>query len=215
MVTTIIVAGGSGQRMGGNVPKQFLEIDGEPILMRVIRNFTYLAGEIIVVLPADAQQMWRELCTKHNFDIEHKCVEGGAQRFDSVANGLRTVNSASEVILVQDGVRPFATRKLIDSIVCAAREAGAAIPVVGVTDTIRSIDGSMIDRSRLMAVQTPQGFRSNILVESYRRADRRIAFTDDASVVEAAGHTVKLIDSQRENIKITTPLDLKIAEILW
>lgn len=215
MVSTIIVAGGSGTRMGSQTPKQFLKIDDEPILVRTLRNFAYLSGEIIVVVPENTRSEWQEICAKHKVTVPHKLATGGADRFASVLNGIEQVCQEAEVILVQDGVRPFASRAMIDRVVDGARLYGAAIPVVGLVDTIISIDGLSIDRSKLRTVQTPQGFAAETLRSSYHKASRELVFTDDASVVRAAGYEVKTVEGERENIKITTPFDLKIAKILW
>lgn len=213
MVATIIVAAGSGQRMGGEVPKQFLEIGGEVVLMRTIRNFSYLRGTIVVVLSADWIDYWQKLCVAKGFEVAHTIVSGGAERSDSVRRGLAQVEGA-EVALVQDGVRPLASHQLIDRVVAAAREHGAAVPVVEVTDTIRSTTGGVVDRSALRAVQTPQGFRFDILQQAYAQAGAAI-LTDDAQVVEASGTLITLVAGERTNIKITTPFDLKIAETIW
>ncbi|MEG0602243.1 MAG: 2-C-methyl-D-erythritol 4-phosphate cytidylyltransferase [Mucinivorans sp.] len=215
MVSTIIVAAGSGRRMGAAVPKQFIEIEGEVILMRVIKNFDYLSGEIIVVLPQDCMATWGELCRAHNFTTPHKVVAGGAERIDSVKAGLGAISHKSELVLVQDGVRPFATRSLIDRIILAAEEHGTAIPALALTDSIRSRTAGALERKELVAVQTPQAFRTDIILDAYAKIDRSTCATDDASVVETAGYPIFLVESTKENIKITTPLDLKIAKLLW
>lgn len=215
VVGTIIVAGGSGRRMGGSLPKQFIEVCGTPILMRTIRIFSYLSGSIVVVLPADCLDLWSELCVGHHFTIQHRVVVGGGERFDSVMAGLAGLGDECDIILVQDGVRPFASRELIDRVIEGAASAGAAIPAISPSDTIRTVGGDTLDRSQLLAVQTPQGFNARILRQAYATADRTIQFTDDASVVENAGNTVKVVAGEPENIKITTPFDLKIAKTIW
>ena len=210
-VAAIIVAAGSGRRMGGELPKQFVEVCGEPILMRTIRNFSYLTGELVVVLSADWVEYWRQLCRDKGFEVRHTVVEGGAERSDSVRRGLAALGDA-EVVLVQDGVRPFASRALIDRVVEAAARRGAAVPAIEVTDTIRTVGGQTVDRSELRAVQTPQGFSKALLEQAYQSEVRT---TDDAQAVEAAGGTVELVEGERTNIKITTPFDLKIAQTIW
>lgn len=215
MVSTIIVAGGNGSRMGGKIPKQFLDIEGEPILVRTLRNFAYLGGEIIVVVPENALDQWKEICSKHKVDVPHKVTTGGADRFGSVLCGIGQVSPEADVILVQDAVRPFASHTLIDRVVGGARAHGAAIPAIGLVDTIITTDGKPVDRSTLLAVQTPQGFSADILRQSYHNAEAESVFTDDASVVRASGHQVQTVEGERENIKITTPFDIKIAKTLW
>lgn len=218
VVGTIIVAGGSGRRMGGSLPKQFIEVCGTPILMRTINNFSYLSASIVVVLPRDCVDVWRELCVNHQFIEAHTVVAGGAERFDSVAAGLKALRGDCDVILVQDGVRPFASRELIDRVIEGAASAGAAIPAISPSDTIRTKQGSVLDRSQLLAVQTPQGFRAEVLRHAYAAAaaDRSRSFTDDASVVQSTGYAnVEIVAGEPENIKITTPFDLKIAKTIW
>lgn len=213
MVATIIVAAGSGRRMGGEVPKQFLEIGGQVVLMRTIRNFSYLRGTVVVVLADDWIEYWNKLCVAKGFEAVHTVVAGGAERSDSVRRGLEEVGAA-EVVLVQDGVRPFASKELIDRVIEAAKRAGAAVPAIEVTDTIRTTNGCVVDRSNLHAVQTPQGFRTEVLKKAYAQAGAQ-CLTDDAQVVEAIGVPIVLVEGSRENIKITTPFDIKIAETIW
>lgn len=215
VVGTIIVAGGSGRRMGGSVPKQFIEVCGTPILMRTIKNFSYLSASIVVVLPSDCVDMWGELCVKHSFAEPHAVVVGGLERFDSVAAGLAALRGDCDVILVQDGVRPFASRALIERVIAGAVASGAAIPAIAPSDTIRTKEGSVLDRLQLLAVQTPQGFRAEVLRQAYAAADRSRSFTDDASVVQSTEHDVAIVAGEPENIKITTPFDLKIAKTIW
>ena len=204
--------------MGGSIPKQFRLLSGEPLLARTIRNFAEAlpGSRIVVVLPAGHIDFWHNLCKR--FDVApHTTVEGGAERFHSVRNGLAALDADTEIIAVQDGVRPLTSVETIRRIAAAAAEHGAAIPVVEAVDSYRATDdcgGSHpIDRRRLRIVQTPQIFRAELLREAYT-AEYRPEFTDDASVVEAAGHAVVLCAGERQNLKITSPDDLAIAEAL-
>lgn len=215
MISTIVVAAGSGRRMGGELPKQFIRIKGMPILMRVIENFAYLSGEIIVVLHADWIEYWRDLCHEHSFVTPHTVVAGGVERYESVVAGLALVSPLSGLILVQDGVRPFASHDLIDRVVQGALEHGAVVPAIDVVDTLRTRKGQMVDRSEMLSMQTPQGFDVAVLKNAYRAQSYRDHFTDDASVVQAVGQHITFVEGEPQNIKITTPLDIKIAEILW
>lgn len=212
----IIVAGGKGQRMGSDIPKQFLPIGGMPVLMRTIRRFHEYDDKlnIILVLPESQQDYWRELCDKHSFGIPHTIVNGGATRFHSVKNGLEAIpDDADGVAGVHDGVRPFPATDVIRHCFDTARTAGAAVPVTPVVETLRHIGTGTVSRNDYRLVQTPQTFDIKLLKEAYRQ-EYTEAFTDDASVVESLGHEIKLIDGNRENIKITTPFDLTIAEAL-
>ena len=212
----IIVAGGKGLRMGTEIPKQFLEVGGLPVLMRTILCFTEYDTEmkIILVLPHDQQEYWKELCEKYGFDAEYTIVDGGDTRFQSVKNGLSAIPDDEEgLVAVHDGVRPFVSREVIDRCFDEAEDKGAAIPVVPVIDTLRDIQtGCTVPRSNYRAVQTPQVFDLALLKKAYDRPfDKN--FTDDASVVESYGKEVTLVDGNRENIKLTTLYDLRIAEL--
>ena len=220
----IIVAGGSGRRAGGARPKQFRFLGGMPVLARTINNFAAAlpGAEIVVVLPEQHIDFWKNLAAR--FDVaKHKVAAGGAERFDSVKNGLAALASDPELIAVQDGVRPLGTAAMIRRVAEAAARHGAAIPVVEPVDSFRETDGEpdaagnapshIVDRRRLRIVQTPQIFRADILLRAYG-AEYRAEFTDDASVVEAAGHEVYLAEGERENLKLTTPEDFTVAEAL-
>lgn len=216
----IIVAGGSGKRMNSSLPKQFLDLGGMPVLMRTILCFSNFDPEIeiIVALPKDHIPFWHDLCKKHNFTINHKIAEGGSERFFSVRNALAQVSDDAELIGIHDGVRPLVSSATIQNCFDAALEHGASVPCRPVTDSIRELNASLsashaLNRSYLRAVQTPQCFRSKIINHAYQ-LDFNPKFTDDASVVESAGYQVVLVDSNAENIKITTPMDLALAEIL-
>ena len=215
--TVIIVAGGRGERMGSAVPKQFLPLCGTPVLMHTLRAF---AGydprmELVVVLPEAQMERWQHLCTEHRFTLPHHVVAGGDSRFHSVRNGLAACPSAG-LIAVHDGVRPLVTRDTIGRCFDCAGRTGAAIPVVPLADSLRQVDegGShACDRARYRLVQTPQAFRAEVLHRAYAQPFSP-AFTDDASVVEAAGHPVSLVEGNRENIKLTTPVDLEMARAI-
>lgn len=210
----IIVAGGKGLRMGGPLPKQFMCVGGRPILMRTIDRFREaLPGvSIVLVLPREQHELWSELCREHGFSAGCPVADGGETRFHSVRNGLSLIpEGAQGIVGVHDGVRPFASVATIRACYEAARIHGAAIPVTQVVETLRHAGGHTVPRSDYRLVQTPQAFDLGLLRRAYAQPYRD-AFTDDASVVEAAGAEVTLVEGNRENIKITTPFDLAVAE---
>ena len=213
----IIVAGGKGLRMGNDLPKQFIPIGGKPVLMRTIEAFYRFDRDIniILVLPVSHQDYWKSLCQEYNFSIGHTIANGGETRFHSVKNGLALV--ADELVGVQDGVRPFGSVEMIKRCFDAAREFPAVIPVIDSTDSLREVvdedKSRIVDRSKIRLVQTPQVFYVNVLKKAYQ-TDFKETFTDDASVVEAMGVNVHLVKGEVTNIKITTPLDLKIGELI-
>lgn len=216
----IIVAGGKGMRMGADIPKQFIPVGGKPVLMLTMERFhEYDAAlNIILVLPESQQVYWKALCEEYNFAIPHTIVNGGATRFDSSKNGLAAIpDDAEGVVGIHDGVRPFVSVSVIEDCFETAREEYAAIPVLPVTDTIRYIDahggGRNVQRSDYRIVQTPQVFDISLLKRAYNQPYQD-SFTDDASVVESLGCQVSMVEGNRENIKLTTPFDLKIAETL-
>lgn len=212
----LIVAGGKGLRMGGDVPKQFLPLDdGKPILMHTIEAFRKaLDGvRIILVLPADQHDYWQKLCKEHDFHSPEQIASGGETRFHSVKNGLALLpNDEDAVVGIHDGVRPFVSAEAIRHCYAAAAEGNAVVPVVPVVETLRQIlpDGSSVTRPRdeYRLVQTPQTFPLTLLKEAYKQPYCE-AFTDDASVVEALGKKIVMVEGNRENIKITTPSDLR------
>ena len=216
-LNVIIVAGGKGLRMGGELPKQFIEIGGKPILMHTIDAFFRFDSwiRIILVLPESHREYWQELCQKYNYDVPHVVTIGGETRFHSVKNGLALVDDG--LVAVHDGARPFASEELIGRCFLAARDNAAAIPVVDATDSLRQIqeDGKskIIDRSKIKQVQTPQVFSVVLLKKAYEQEFSNI-FTDDASVVETLGQEIKLEQGEITNIKVTTPIDLKIGELI-
>ncbi len=212
----IIVAGGKGLRMGGDVPKQFLSVAGRPILMRTIERFRSAleALRIILVLPKDQQPFWHELCEAHQFREPYLLADGGETRFHSVQNGLSLIpDDADGVVGVHDGVRPFPSVEVIRCCYETARTAKAVIPVVPVVETLRHVSEGTKPRGDYRLVQTPQTFDIQLL-KAANRQPYTPDFTDDASVVEAYGHRITMVEGNRENIKITTPFDLTIAETL-
>lgn len=215
--TVVIVAGGKGLRMGTDIPKQFLPVGGMPVLMRTINAFHNFDADvdIILVLPSDQQGYWSELCREYSFCTPHRIADGGETRFHSVRNGL-ALAADEGLIAVHDGVRPFVTAEVIERCFAEAEHKKAVIPVIPVVDTVRQlVDGGSVTVSRDLyrLVQTPQTFDAALLKEAYRQPYTP-HFTDDASVVEAFGYEVTLVEGCRENIKITTQFDLKVAEAI-
>ena len=214
----IIVAGGSGTRFGAELPKQFLELGGKPVLMRTISAFRGGFSDVIVTLPEGQMALWRELCERYGFAVPHRVVAGGETRWHSVKNALDSIGDISgvDIIAVHDGVRPLVTAEVIGRTVEAARRDGAAIPVVMLNDSVRQVEkgaSHALDRSTLRAVQTPQVFDARVLMAAYGQPFES-TFTDDASVVECAGHSVTLVEGDPQNLKITRPMDLALAEYL-
>lgn len=221
----IILGGGKGLRMGADVPKQFLPIGGTPILMRTILQFRRYdaALQVILVLPHEQQAYWRQLCSQHHFNGDYPTADGGAMRFHSIRNALQLIpDNAHGVVAVHDGVRPFPSLEVIARCFAAARQYKAAVPVVPVVETLRQLTGGganepqnslTVPRDQYRIVQTPQAFDIQLHKRAYQQPYCE-AFTDDASVVEALGEKVTLVAGNRENIKITTPFDLRIAEAL-
>ncbi len=213
----IIVAGGTGQRMGSVVPKQFLSIQGKPILLHTIDQFVAAFSDIqlVVVLPEGYIKEGKELIRQNGFTKNIVFVAGGDTRFQSVKNGLGQVNE-SAIVFVHDAVRCLLTPALIQRCYQQALEKGSAIPAVSSTDTVRLIKGNnneLFDRENVMLIQTPQTFQSDLLLNAFNQ-DFNASFTDEANVVEASGNPVYLVDGEFENIKITRPLDLAIAEYI-
>ena len=203
--------------MNSEIPKQFIPLSGKPVLMHTIERFMAFdpAINIIVVLPQKETAEWQSLCDKHNFGIKHMVVTGGNTRFHSVKNGLDTITDKS-FIAVHDGVRPLISNELIKRCFSEAIEKGNAIPFVHVRESIRKIDGDKneaVKRDSFVIIQTPQCFSSDILKKAFL-AEYETTFTDDASVVEAAGEKINLIEGEHSNIKITFPEDLLFAEAL-
>jgi 2-C-methyl-D-erythritol 4-phosphate cytidylyltransferase len=215
----IIVAGGKGLRMGSDIPKQFLPIGGKPVLMRTLERFREYAADlkIILVLPKAQQAYWQELCKKYDFKVEYLLADGGETRFHSVQHGLALIpDDALGVVGVHDGVRPFPSIEVIARCYEVAREKEAVIPVIPVVETVRHLekDASItVPRDEYRLVQTPQTFDIQLLKKANRQPYND-GFTDDASVVESYGHDITLVEGNRENIKITTPYDIIVAEAI-
>ena len=213
----IIVAGGKGLRMGGDIPKQFLPVCGKPVLMRTLEAFHVYDASIhlILVLPVSQQAYWKQLCEEYQFNLAHEIADGGETRFHSVKNGLALVKEDG-LVGVHDGVRPFVSQEVIARCYDEALSLKAVIPVVGVVETVRHLTeggSETVPRDQYKLVQTPQVFDVALLRRAYEQTYTDM-FTDDASVVEALGEKVYLVEGNRENIKLTTPFDLKLAELL-
>ena len=221
----IVVAGGKGLRMGSDIPKQFLPIGDKPVLMRTLERFREYSDDlqIILVLPEAQQEYWQELCKKYDFKVEYLLANGGQTRFHSVQNGLALVpDDAEGVVGVHDGVRPFPSIEVIRNCYETARTAKAVIPVIPVVETLRHISltshplpltSKTVPRDEYRLVQTPQTFDIQLL-KAANRQSYNDGFTDDASVVESYGHKITLVEGNRENIKITTPYDITVAEAI-
>lgn len=214
----VIVAGGSGKRMGAEMPKQFLELAGRPVLMHTIERFKSFneAIEIITVLPEDQIRHWIELQEKYSFTVPQTLVKGGLARFYSVRNGLQFVNVPG-LVAIHDGVRPFVSIETIKRCFETAEKHGNAIPSISITESLRMISGKRshpINRLLVRQIQTPQVFSAELLKKAYRQ-DYKPEFTDDATVLESIGEKINLVEGNRENIKITNPEDLLISKALF
>lgn len=220
----IVVAGGKGQRMGGTLPKQFQLLGERPVLMVTLERLYSMDKtlNIILVLPHEHLGLWDELCLKYEFSVPLVVTEGGNTRFHSVKNGLDAINDDNDVedaiVGVHDGVRPFVSQRVLDEAYLAAWNNGAVIPMIELNDSLRHIIGGegaseAVPRDRYCLVQTPQIFRLSLLRRAYEQRYVE-AFTDDASVVEAMGERVFAVAGNRENIKLTTPFDMMIANTL-
>lgn len=215
MNSVVIVAGGKGLRMGGDIPKQFLVLKSEPVLMHTIRAFYNWDNncEIVLALPFNHQDYWHKLVETYSFDIPVKIANGGETRFNSVKNGIE--QTTGNLIGIHDGVRPLVSELTIKKCFEVAESHGNAIPCIPVNDSLRVVEdgkNQMTDRSKYFRIQTPQVFQRPIIVNGF---DQEFSeeFTDDASVIEKAGEIIQLVEGNEENIKITRPTDLKIAEI--
>jgi len=213
----LIVAGGSGTRMGSEIPKQFMEMAGKPVLMHTFEAFMSWDPEveILLVLPAQHFDLWKELCRRYRFDHPHSLVEGGVNRFDSVANGLRMIEGDG-LVFIHDGVRPLVSKATLQHCCDLATEKGNAIPAIRVTESVRWTEDNLskpLDRNKIWLIQTPQTFDIRLIKEAYIQSFRE-EFTDDASVLESLGYRINLTEGNRENIKITWPVDLLWAETL-
>jgi len=214
--SVIIVAGGSGKRMNADIPKQFIEIKGKPILMHTIEKFYAYdySINIIVVLPELHIEYWNKLVEKYNFKLPIQIVKGGESRFESVKNGLKLIKNG--IVGIHDAVRPLVSSDTIKRAYEAAILDGNAIPCININDSLRIINNSgseTLNRNHVRIVQTPQCFEVSIIKKAYLQ-DYNSKFTDDASVLENSGIFIHLVEGNHENIKITRPLDIKIAEAL-
>ena len=200
------------------MPKQFLEINNKPILLHTVQKMHQCLddSEIILVLPKAEFKNWENICQKHKFNTSHKLVEGGNTRFESVKNGLKKIKESS-VIAIHDGVRPLVNKNVVKQCMLIAKDKGSAVPVIKVDDSLRkkTLNGSIsVNRNEFLIVQTPQCFKSEIILKAYQQ-DFNNKFTDDASVVEDLGLEIQLVEGNKENIKITTPEDLKKAKFYF
>lgn len=214
----IIVAGGSGSRMQSALPKQFIELCGEPVLMHTIRVFheSPSSPQIILALHANYHELWAALCSKHNFTIPHLLIAGGETRFHSVKNAIDQITDTNALIAIHDAVRPLVSTDIIDEAYRCAAEHGSAVTAVKSRDSIRQVtDGTStsLNRDSIYLVQTPQTFQAALLKKAYEQ-QYTDNFTDDASVVEQSGAKITLIEGDHSNIKITFPQDIAIAEAL-
>jgi 2-C-methyl-D-erythritol 4-phosphate cytidylyltransferase len=213
----VIVAGGSGKRMGADIPKQFLELEGRPVLMHTIERFKSFNSsiEIITVLPENQLRFWIDLQKKHSFTVPHTLVKGGSNRFYSVRNGLKFVNTPG-LVAIHDGVRPFVSIATIKRCFDTAEKLGNAIPTISPTESLRILneEGSLpVNRMHVKQIQTPQVFNAALIKKAYLQ-EYSPEFSDDATVLEKTGEKINLIEGNRENIKITNPEDLIISSAL-
>ena len=213
----IIVAGGKGLRMGADIPKQFLELNGLPVLMHTLQAFRFDPTiQITLALPQDQFEYWYWLCKKHHFEVPHRLVAGGNTRFQSVKNALMLLPTDADLVAVHDGVRPIIQKDIIENSFAMADQKGSAIAVVRLKDSIRKQEltgkNHSVNRANYYLVQTPQTFPYRVIFEAYQQAEDD-NFTDDASVVEAHGKEIYMIEGDYKNIKITTPEDLWVGEV--
>ena len=212
----IVVAGGSGTRMGADLPKQFIELEGKPILMHTLDTLQEIDPEmqLILVLPESQMDFWEELCGKHNWAVPHLLANGGATRFLSVKSGLEQATGA--LVGVHDGVRPFVSKEMVERCFSEAEKSKAVVPVVPIVQSLRkvgAVGNSAVDRNDFRAVQTPQCFQTQVLKDAFAKADRT-DYSDDATVVEAFGVPISLVEGDQQNIKVTTPFDLQLARLI-
>ncbi|MFA9392613.1 MAG: 2-C-methyl-D-erythritol 4-phosphate cytidylyltransferase [Prolixibacteraceae bacterium] len=213
----LIVAGGTGNRMNSDIPKQFMLLNNKPVLMQTILQFIKFDPNIniILVLPIVQIEIWQRLCKDHHFEIKHHLVAGGQVRFQSVKNGLDAI-SENGIVFIHDGVRPLVSQATIQRCLDTACEKGNAVPVLPLIESLRQIENEnnkMVDRSQFVTIQTPQVFSVKEIKAAYKLGFDP-AFTDDTSVLERTGASIHLVDGNRENIKITHPIDFLIAEAL-
>lgn len=213
----LIVAGGTGTRMKSPVPKQFMEINGKPLLMHTFQAFMNCDSdfEFVLVLPEGEIDTWKKLCENHTFIINHSVVKGGKTRFHSVKNGLKKIDGDG-IVFIHDGVRPLVSAETIEKCFRTAVQKGNALPVIPPSESVREVingENRAVDRSQIFLVQTPQTFRVSVIKKTYEQ-EYMESFTDDASVLENTGKKIYLVEGNRENMKITYPEDLKLASLL-
>ena len=220
LVSVIIVAAGKSERFKGPISKPYLELGDKPVIVHILSVFSRerLADEIILVVNARDAERIRKVLSNFSIKVD-KVVFGGKRRQDSVACGLREISPKSNIVLLHDGVRPFVSQKLINRVIEETRVSGAVAPAIPCEDTIKEVEKQKVvktlQRNSLWAVQTPQGFKRQILFSAYKKAEAdNYQGTDDAELVEHIGYPVKIIPGDKENIKITTPADLVFAEAL-
>ena len=214
----LIVAGGTGTRMGTDIPKQFLELAGKPVLMHTIERFRAFDKSVIIitVLPESQLGFWEELQKKYSFSIPHTVVTGGSSRFMSVKNGLKEV-AENGLVAIHDGVRPLVAIDTIKRCFADAEKFGNAVPVISPSDSLRMIteQGNIpVNRHYLRIIQTPQVFDAKLIKKAYLQ-EYSPDFTDDATLLEKSGETIHLVEGNKENLKITNPGDLAVAEALY
>ncbi len=214
----LIAAGGKGERMQSSQQKQFMELGGKPLLLHALNAFFQYDPNIhfTVILPGIHHNIWKDICQEYNCQIRHQLIEGGPTRFHSVKNGLKSVPN-NAVVAIHDAARPLVSQNLIDRLFNFAQKFGNAIPVTEVCDSLRMVDHAMnrsLPRQQVRLVQTPQCFLSSSIKKAYNTSYKN-TFTDDASVLEANGERLYLVDGERENIKITTSTDLVVAESIF
>jgi len=211
----IIVAGGVGKRMQSEIPKQFLNVSGRPVLIHTFECFKKYSNDINItlVLPEPFIDFWKSLCKRFSFEIDNDVIKGGKTRFDSVKNGLKEIQNG-DLVAIHDGVRPLVSKETINRVFKQAEKIGNAIPAVKINEALRKIDNEdsfFVNRREYRLIQTPQCFHAELIKKAYQQ-EYNSEFTDDAAVIEAMGIKINLVEGNMENIKITRPGDLKIAE---
>ena len=214
--TIILTAGGTGKRMGGKIPKQFLKINDTPILIHTLKSIYEFDNnfEIIITLPEEWISYWKNLLNEYNIGINHKIVAGGEQRYHSIKNAIN--QSSGDTIAVHDGVRPLVSHETLNRIYDAANNHFAIAPYIQITESIREKQGlknASKNRDEVVIIQTPQCFKRETLIEAYKNPFEK-TFTDDASLVESNGTSIFLVEGNQENIKITSPKDIAVAEAI-
>lgn len=212
----LLVAGGEGKRIGNKLPKQFLLLNGLPVLFHSFNSFMFLQGvKFTLVLNSDQFEYWKTICKAAGFNIPHIIAEGGPSRYHSVKSGLKHIPNNS-LVLIHDASRPFVSEETIMRVIDMAKHKGNAVPATEINDSIREISASnnkIIDRNKLRAIQTPQAFHSSLIKSAYNQNYNK-AFTDDASVLEATGEKINIVEGNTENIKLSNPIDLIIGETI-